>query len=328
MNYTETGIFQQKKVRIKNLLPDIGIENARKEIADGLMNGRPAISSKFFYDQKGSLLFEEITKLEEYYPTRTEKGILTEMAPVLMPQNSAMEIIELGSGDCSKISILLEAANGNMANMKYIPVDFSQSAISDAANILCRRYPQLEIEAYVADFIHQLNLIPHSDKPRMVCFLGSTIGNFSMPEAREIIRNLAGSLFKNDSLLVGFDLIKAEDILHAAYNDAKGVTAHFNKNILKVVNGVVESDFSLDDFEHKACFNAQKSRIEMHLVANKGVQVSSPFFEKDLKLSRGESIHTENSHKYSMDSIHELIVGSGLSIKNTFTDPSSWFIWI
>ena len=140
-----------------------------------------------------------------------------------------------------------------------------------------------------------------------------------------IIKNIAGGIIKNDSLLIGFDLIKSEEILHAAYNDSLGVTESFNKNILNVVNGIIQSDFDLDDFDHHAFFNMEKARIEMHLVANKDIEMNSPFLNNPLHLKKGDSIHTENSHKYSEKSINELLDGTGLSPKNIYTDPENWF---
>lgn len=329
MNFSETGIFQQQKIRIKNLLPEIGIQHARQEIVAGLTSDKPRISSKYFYDETGSDLFEQITQLDEYYPTRTEQSILKSIAPDLMNRKSAFEIIELGSGDCSKISILLEAVQPqNLQNLKYIPVDFSQSAIEDSANQLSECFHELQIDGYVADFIHQIDVIPHFEKSRIICFLGSTIGNFSKNEAREIISNLSKGILKNDTLIIGFDLVKLEPILHAAYNDSQGVTEKFNKNILNVVNRIIESDFNLNDFNHSAFFNKEKSRIEMHLIANKDCTVHSEFFELPIYLKKGDSIHTENSHKYTLEIIQKLIVGTGLSIKNTFTDSNNWFVLV
>lgn len=326
MNFNETGIFQKQKVRIKNLLPEIGIEHARNEIITGLTNGKPRISSKYFYDEFGSDLFEQITQLDEYYPTRTEQSILKRIAPDLMNRNSALEIIELGSGDCSKISILLEAINKtDIKNIKYIPVDISKSAIKNSANELSGKFPQMEIGGYVADFIHQLNQIPHSEKPRLISFLGSTIGNFSTRESIEILQNLSKSLLKGDSLLVGFDLVKPHQIIHAAYNDSKGVTEKFNKNILNVVNRIIESNFKVTDFDHHSFFNIVKSRVEMHLIANKSCTINSRFLAESLHFEKGESIHTENSHKYSLNSIEELIKKSGLNIRNVYADSEKWF---
>jgi L-histidine N-alpha-methyltransferase len=326
MNFTETGIFQQQKVSIKSLLPEIGIEQARQEIIEGLIAERSFISSKFFYDATGSILFEEITKLDEYYPTRTEKGILAEIAFDLMNRKSSFEIIELGSGDCSKISILLNAVKQqNLENLKYIPVDFSRSAIEDSANELSERFPGIEINGYVADFIHQTHVIPHTGIPRMICFLGSTIGNFPKKEAKEIVLSLSKELLDGDSLLIGFDLVKPEHILHAAYNDSKGVTEKFNKNILSVVNEIVKSDFKLTNFDHLSYFNRERSRIEMHLVANKNCTVNSPFLNKPLEFKEGDSIHTENSHKYTLQTIEELIDEAGLAIRYSYVDSRKWF---
>ncbi|MDX1285857.1 MAG: L-histidine N(alpha)-methyltransferase, partial [Draconibacterium sp.] len=276
MNFEEVGILQKNRATIKNLLPEIGIEQARAEIINGLVSEKPFISSKFFYDEKGSQLFEEITKLEEYYPTLTEKKILREIAPELMNRNSSFEIIELGSGDCSKISILLDAVeNQNLENLRYIPVDFSKSAIEDSANELAERFPNLEINGYVADFTNQIGLVPHSEKPRIICFLGSTIGNFSKKESIDILINLSKGLLPGDSLLVGFDMIKDERILYSAYNDAKGITAKFNKNILNVVNHIMKTNFDSEDFEHLSFFNKEKLRIEMHLLANRDCLITS-----------------------------------------------------
>ncbi len=326
MNFIDTGVFEKQKVRIKNLLPEIGIEKARAEIIAGLTSKNKSISSKYFYDEIGSDLFEAITELPEYYPTRTEKSILESIAPELMNRNSSFEIIELGSGDCSKISILIEAVQKvNLENVNYIPIDISKSAIENSTAELLEKFPDMKINGYVADFIHQLNQIPHSEKPRLICFLGSTIGNFSKSDSTKILRNLAKGLLKGDSLLVGFDLVKPKSVLHAAYNDSAGVTEQFNKNILNVVNSIIDTDFNTDDFNHHSFFNHEKSRIEMNLVANKNCSVNSPFIKSPIYFENGESIHTENSHKYYLNGIEELIANSGLVVKNSYTDPKKWF---
>lgn len=326
MNYAETGIFQQQKIRVKNLLPEIGIEKAREEIIAGLISGEKHISSKFFYDKTGSELFEEITTLPEYYPTRTEKIILKTIASDLMNKNFPFEIMELGSGDCSKISILLDAVtNESLADLTYIPVDVSRPAILESAKQLSRKFAWLPIEGFVADFTFQLNLIPHSDKPRLICFFGSTIGNFNYNDSKNIIQKLADNLSGEDSLLVGFDLLKDESVLHAAYNDSQGVTEKFNINILNVVNSIIESDFNTEDFESLSFFNTEKSRNEMHLVAKRNCTIQSPFLEIPVSFEKGDSIHTENSHKYSITAIEKLIKNSGLKILNVYTDPKDWF---
>ncbi len=325
MNFTNTAISQKKSVRIKNLLPEMGIDLIRMEIVEGLTSGKKRISSKYFYDTRGSGLFRDITFQPEYYPTRTEKSILTQIAPKLMNGNSSMEIIELGSGDCSKISILFHAVNGNHHHISYIPVDVSESAIEESARELMVRFPRLKIDGYVADFMRQLQQVPRSEKPRLICFFGSTIGNFSMKDSRDILQNLAEGLIPGDSLLVGFDLVKPVEILNAAYNDSKGITQKFNKNILNAVNNIIGSDFQCDDFDHYSAFNKEKSRVEMHLVANKTCMVNSPFFDKPLLFVEGEKIHTENSYKFSVPAIEDLIENTGLKISDIFTDSNKWF---
>ncbi len=326
MNFIEPGVIEKQKVKIKNLLPEIGIERARQEIITGLMSEKRTISSKYFYDENGSELFEEITELPEYYPTRTEKNILQKIAPELMNRNSSFEIIELGSGDCSKISILIDAIQkSNLEHINYIPLDISKSAIEKSANTLLDKFPEIKINGYVADFIHQLQQIPHSGKPRLICFLGSTIGNFSKTESTKILHNLSKGLMAGDSLLVGFDLVKPEQVMQAAYNDSRGVTKKFNKNILNVINTIIDSDFDIANFNHHSFFNREKSRIEMHLVANKNCVINSPFFSAPVRFEKGDSIHTENSHKYYLSGINELIANSGLVIKNSFTDSNNWF---
>ena len=326
MNFTGGVISQQQKVKIKNLLPEIGISQMREEIIQGLTAEPKSISSKYFYDKTGSELFNQITQLPEYYPTRTEKSILHQIAPELMNRNSSFEIIELGSGDCSKISILLDAIDEQrLENIYYVPVDVSKSAIENSARELCERYSDLQINGYVADFMHQLNLIPRKTQKRIICFFGSTIGNFSAADAELIIKNLADELEGDDSLLIGFDLVKPRHLLHAAYNDAAGITHAFNKNILNVVNQIIESDFHPDDFDSHSFFNEDKLRNEMHLVANKNCTVCSPFLKEQLRLKMGDSFHTESSHKYSVSAIKKLTEPADLIIQNIFTDSNQWF---
>lgn len=326
MNFTQTLIIEKQKLRIENLLPKIGVAQAQKEIIASLTAGGKRLSSKFFYDDRGSELFEQITHLREYYPTRTEMELLKTLAPELMNRHKTLEIVELGSGDCSKISVLLEAIDRpTLERVKYVPVDFSQSAIEKSADELSAKFPNMEIHGFVADFSNQLAQIPHSGKPRLVFFLGSTIGNFETFDAKKIMQNMAAGLLPGDSLLVGFDLVKAESFLNAAYNDAAQVTEQFNKNILQVVNGIIQSDFNSDDFDHYAFFNPRKNRVEMHLVANKALLVRSALLPKPLKFEKGESIHTENSHKFSNAMIDQLANFAGLKIKNSFTDRKNWF---
>ena len=326
MSYTDIyDLVVEQKIKITNHLTDLGIRNVRNEIVKGLQSERKYISSKFFYDKKGSILFEEITKLHEYYPTRTEKSILKKKSHEIMSAFRNADVVELGSGDCSKISIILNTVTqDSLSSINYIPVDISQSAIHESAHKLVEKFPELSIKGIVADFFSQLHLIPNGRK-RIFFFLGSTLGNFSKTQENSFLVNLSSNLCKGDAFVLGLDLVKPVEILHKAYNDTKNITADFNKNILSSVNNIIQTNFNQNDFEHYAFFNKNESRIEMHLLANKDVNVTSPWFENDLLLKKGESIHTENSYKYSEEKIQRFSELMGLKIKKLHKDDNDWF---
>jgi len=325
MNYYDAEVIEELKIKITNHLNDLGIDNVRKEIIRGLQAEKKYISSKFFYDEKGSKLFEKITQLPEYYPTRTEKKILKQVAPELMAKLKNTDIVELGSGDCSKISILLNALpQDNIESVSYNPVDISQSAIYESSQQLAEIFPGLSINGLVVDFINQLHLIPAENK-RLFCFLGSTLGNFNEEAANKLLIELSATMQPGDRFLLGIDLVKPIQILHDAYNDNQGVTAEFNKNILNVINDIIDTDFKQEDFEHEAFFNEQQSRIEMHLIAKQDIEIKSPYFEETIKIKKDENMHTENSYKFSMKRIGQIESLTGLRIKKTFTDPDKWF---
>jgi len=325
MNFVNEEIITRRRVSITNLLQEIGAQEVGEEIVSGLMVKPRAISSKFLYNKEGSELFEEITRLDEYYPTRTEKSILKRIAPGLMKQYGTYDIIELGPGDHTKISILFRAADElNLSSIRYIPLDISQPAIQGLAESLVRAFPQVEVEGYAVDFISQFNLI-RREQPTMICFFGSTIGNFAWNASLELLQNVSRQMKKGDVLLLGMDMIKPEPVLHAAYNDARGITAAFNKNILNCVNELICSDFHTDDFDHLSFFNQEKSRMEMYLLANRDLAVHSPFFNHDLLMKKGEAIHTENSHKYSSKHIQRIVEATGLQLNRTHSDEQGWF---
>ncbi len=325
MNYIETEVIEAQHIKITNHLNDLGIETVRKEIIEGLIANEKRISSKFFYDEKGSKLFEDITHLPEYYPTRTEISILEKIAPELMKDLKNIDLVELGSGDCSKISILIDSiSSGNLETINYIPIDVSQSAIYDAAQILVERFPEISVNGLVSDFINQLDLIPKARK-RMFFFLGSTLGNFTKSAADQFLSNLSSNMNPGDQFLLGVDLKKSENILHAAYNDKQNVTAQFNKNILNVVNDIIDSDFNSEDFEHSAFFNKEESRIEMHLIAKKDLIIHTPYSSSGISFKKNENIHTENSYKYTLNRMRDFESSTNLKIKQIYTDPNNWF---
>ncbi len=325
MNFVNEETVALNRVSITNLLQEIGPEEVIAEIVGGLQAPQKSISSKYFYNKEGSILFEEITRLKEYYPTRTEKGILKQIAPDLMKRYGSYEIIELGPGDHSKISILLNAAEGlDLTSIRYLPLDISQPALRSSAEELVSTFPNLHVEGYAVDFISQFGSVKR-ERPALICFFGSTIGNFEWDTSLELLQNISKQMKSGDVLLLGMDMLKPEPVLHVAYNDARGVTEAFNKNILNSVNDLIQSDFNADDFDHLAFFNEEKLRMEMHLVARKDLVVHSPHFNDDLEFLHGETIHTENSHKYNSTHIQSIEKASGLKLNHTHTDEREWF---
>ena len=278
-----------------------------------------------FYDAKGSKLFEEITKLPEYYLTRTEIELLKKAATQISNKLRNIDIVEFGSGDCIKISILLDVIPKEFLDtIRYIPVDVSIAAVEKSSNILLNKYPGISIYGIVADFNRQLDVIP-KDTKKVFCFLGSTIGNFSMQKALKFLVDLSKIMQSGDLLLLGFDMVKNKEIVDKAYNDSKNITEKFNKNILNVVNNLIGTNFNLDTFEHVAFYNEELSRIEMHLKATKDLEISCPNFPTNIEIKKDEKIHTENSYKFTFDDIKSLATGANLEIQNIFTDKNKWF---
>lgn len=325
MNYHQAEITNQGSVEIENHLPKIGLQKVQEEILGGLKSSGKYISSKFFYDQKGSELFEEITKLAEYYPTRTEKKILEEIGQNLDVNFNKLNIIELGSGDHTKISLLLrQIPKELLSTISYLPVDISQSALETASSNLAVEFPMVKMQGIVADFIHQLNLIPKIDN-RLFCFFGSTIGNLSNSEVEQFMRMIGEEMTEGESFILGIDMTKDISILEKAYNDSLGITAKFNKNILSVINKLIDSDFDPKNFEHLAFYNKEMSRIEMHLEAKKDMSIHIGCSSEVIHISEGETIHTENSHKFNHNIINTLGSWAGIETKKIITDSKKWF---
>ncbi len=325
MNYEESTFCEHETFKLRNYLPHIEKDRDAADIISGLTSRNKHISCIYFYDAIGSKLFEEITQLPEYYLTRIEKDLLQEASVQICSKLEDANIIEFGSGDCSKISILLDAVpEADLKTIRYIPVDISQAAIEESALTLITLFPGLEIHGKVADFAAQLSCIPEKAK-RLFCFLGSTIGNFQDGQSVAFLRNLSKIMHCDDMLLVGFDMVKSKDIIEKAYNDSRHVTAEFNRNILIVVNDLVGTNFEPNTFEHVAFYNEECSRIEMHLKAIKDLEISCPHLPNTIFIERGETIHTENSHKYTEEHIDELLSKAGLAIQNKFMDRNKWY---
>jgi len=291
----------------------------------GLSASQRWIPCKYFYDTRGSELFEEICQLPEYYPTRTELSILKAAAPEIMRDFSCRDLVELGSGAIVKIRVLLDAAGKrNRGSMRYIPVDISESAITAACGDLTAMYPELRVLGVVADFTRQMDTVP-IECPSMICFLGGTIGNMELEESLSFLNGIARNLDPDDRVMIGFDMVKDRRILEAAYNDSRGITAQFNKNVLRVLNNELEADFDERDFDHLAFFNESESRIEMHLVANSDIRVNIPSVGMQMEVKKGETIHTENSRKFTSEAIEDMAERAGLTVQEWYSDKDNWF---
>jgi L-histidine Nalpha-methyltransferase len=292
------------------------------DVLAGLQAERKALPAKYFYDSAGSRLFERISQLPEYYPTRTELGILREHAADiarLLPDKAAL--VEFGSGASTKASILLAAAPQLSA---YVPVDISSEVLHHEAEALRRSFPKLAVIPVDADFCQPFDLpAERTTLPRAGFFPGSTIGNFEPHEACTFLRNAGRILKPGAPFIIGVDLVKDRAVLHAAYNDAAGVTAKFNLNLLARINRELGADFDLKCFEHHAFFNRERSRIEMHLASIK--RQKARILGETIEFRAGETIHTENSYKYMPASFGALARGSGWNVQALWTDPNRYF---
>ncbi|MFO7868156.1 MAG: L-histidine N(alpha)-methyltransferase [Bacteroidales bacterium] len=325
MNYNENIDISVEQIAITSCLQKLEMSAVRNEIFNGLSAPQKHISSKYFYDTTGSLLFEKITQLPEYYPTRTEKEILQNLDTSFLHNFEHLNILELGSGDHTKISLLLKRIPPHFFNtLTYYPIDISESAIQTASEKLLNMYKNIRIQGYVADFIHQLDIIPH-EKNRLFCFLGSTIGNFTIDQRLEFLSKINKIVEYDDFFLLGIDTIKERSILEAAYNDTQGLTEAFNLNVLNVINNVCQTNFNTQDFKHIAFFNEDKNRIEMHLEARKNIVARSKLFPDEITVRKGERIHTENSHKFNDDMISHMTTSTGFNVIKSFCDKQEKF---
>ncbi len=292
-----------------------------REVLDGLHKTPPMISPKFFYDERGSELFEAITETPEYYPFRSELSLLEEhgdeMAALL--GNDGL-LIELGSGSSRKIRLLLDA----LKPAAYMPVDISRDFLLRAAGDLALEYPELEVHATCADYSRGLEL-PWSPEelPRAAFFPGSSIGNFEPAAAQRLLQHVAQALGSGGHLLIGVDLQKDYAVLHRAYNDEAGVTAAFNLNLLQRFNRELGADFALEQFSHNADYNAARGRIEMYLISDVEQQVT--LGNEQLHFASGEAIHTENSYKYTVEGFLQMAGEAGFLPVKSWIDENHYF---
>lgn len=299
-------------------------------IAEDVLLGLSAeprrLPAKLFYDAAGSRLFEEITRTPEYYPTRTERAILEDHATeIARAAGSNLTLVELGAGSASKTRVLISAILRRQLRLEFHPVDVSPAALQEALSSLNGDFTNLKVSPIVADYTDHVPRLDSLPARKLVLFIGSTIGNFEPQQAVRFLQRVRRSLQPGDALLLGFDMVKDAQVLHAAYNDAAGVTAQFNKNLLARINRELDADFDLDEFNHVAFWNRRASRIEMHLESRVDQSVRVRDLNRTFHFSFGERIHTENSYKFTTSSIRKLVRLSGFKMEQTWTDPQEWF---
>ena len=302
-------------------------DSLRADALAGLTATPKSLPPKWFYDANGSALFEKITELPEYYPTRAERSILRERATLIAEQTQARTLVELGSGSSEKTRLLLSALRNAGSLRCYVPVDVSEPALTMAADALTADYPGLDVRAVVSDFEEHLGLPGPGDAPapRLVAFLGSTIGNL-VPAARaQFLARVRAELGPGDSFLLGTDLVKDPAVLVAAYDDDAGVTAAFNKNVLSVLNAELGADFDLDAFEHVALWDPSAEWIEMRLRSLTAQTVHLPGIGLSVEFGAGEEMRTEVSAKFRRDGVSAELAAAGFEIRSWQTDPDGQF---
>ena len=308
-------------------------EAIQEAVAQAVQQGLTATPKRLppwlFYDDAGSLLFDRITELPEYYLTRTERGILAHHSDAMIrraAEGRRLRVAELGAGSADKTRLLLAAAVALQGTVVYEPVDVSPSALASAKERIEAEIPGVVVAPRVMDYMQGLELAPPEEgERRLVLYIGSSIGNFDSHEAEPLLERVRAGLSPGDCLLLGVDLVKDEPTLVAAYEDAAGVTACFNLNLLVRLNRELGADFNLEAFAHRAVWNAQRSRMEMHLASGIAQQVRIAALDLEVEFAAGETIHTENSYKYLPGQAEARLSAAGFQPAKTWTDPQGWF---
>jgi L-histidine Nalpha-methyltransferase len=308
-------------------LPEAASTPVGAEVYRGLTAMPKTLSPWLFYDEAGSRLFEAITQLPEYYLTRTEHGIFAKYADEILEHASdrALKMIELGAGTAAKTGVLLEAAVRRQDVVDYVPIDVSKSALAAAKARLEAEIPGVRVVPRAGDYTEGIAEIPAAGLRRMVLYIGSSIGNFEPADAVEVLREVRRRLAPGDWLLLGADRVKEQETLLRAYDDAEGVTAEFNKNVLARINRELGANFNPRLFRHKAVWNEKQSRIEMHLGSLIEQIVTVPALELETRFAQGETIHTENSYKFTAQSIASIVERAGFRMERCWTDEREWF---
>jgi L-histidine Nalpha-methyltransferase len=306
------------------LAADFAAQALRRDVRDGLAQTPKSLPPKWFYDSVGSDLFDQITRLPEYYPTRAEAEILRVRATEIAAASGADTLVELGSGTSEKTRLLLSALRDSGALRRFIPFDVDASVLQAAGSAIADEYPGIEIDAVCGDFEEHLGKIPRVGR-RLVCFLGSTIGNLTSGPRAEFLATLADTLQPGDTLLLGTDLVKDTERLVRAYDDSAGVTAKFNRNVLAVVNRELDADFDVEQFEHVAKWNSDENRIEMWLRSARAQRVHIGALGLTVDFTAGEEMLTEVSCKFRPDEVASELAAAGLRRTHWWTDAAGDF---
>ena len=312
-------------IRIDSHLDGEQERSLADDVLDGLTRPLKELPPKHFYDARGAELFDRICELPEYYPTRTERAILQDGAAELAALTGAVELVELGSGTAAKTRVLLDALHDAGTLRRYVPVDVTESMVRACAIALTEEYPGLQVHGVIGDFERHLDQLPDPVGPRIVAFLGGTIGNFLPGSRRRFLRAIAGLLQDGDHLLMGTDLVKDPEVLEAAYDDAEGVTAEFNRNVLRVVNRELGADFDPEQFEHVARFDPEQEWIEMRLRARRAQLTHVRALDLPVRFRAGEELRTEISAKFTPKRLSADLSAAGLELVRWLTDPEELF---
>jgi len=315
MTITQTGA----RLSSSEVAPEQPLASLADDVRTGLLSRPRWLSPKYFYDDRGSALFEAICATPEYYPSRTEAALLEAHGQEIIEHAAPDHMLELGSGSSRKTRHLLDACDALDQSCQYWPFDVSAQIMLDAGAQLVADYDWLAVHALIGDYTGGLTNVPlPEDGRRLIVFLGGTLGNFEPGEARAMLEQIAGLMRGDDQLLLGVDRVKDTATLEAAYDDAEGVTADFNRNVLRVLNRELEADFPVDDYRHRALFDRDKARIEMRLGAGHAHRVTLATLDTAIDIDAGEEIVTEFSHKFTPDTLAALLESAGLAMDRHF----------
>jgi L-histidine Nalpha-methyltransferase len=312
-------------IRIDSHLADADESSLAEDVRAGLTRPLKELPPKHFYDARGAELFDRITELPEYYPTRAERSILESSADELAALTNASELVELGSGTATKTRVLLDALQSAGTLVRYVPVDVTENMVRECAEQLTEEYPGLEVHGVIGDFERHLDRVPEATGARLVVFLGGTIGNFEPASRARVLSEIAALLSPGDHLLLGTDLVKDPAVLEAAYDDAQGVTAEFNRNVLRVLNRELDADFDPDDFDHIALFDPEHEWIEMRLRARREHTTLVRELDLPVHFSAGEELRTEISAKFTPERVRGDLAAAGLELVRWLTDAEGLF---